>query len=77
MGPRSWESFQGPLIKHQAQLLISFGGISFICMEDCAPFVFSGNWILVALYLCSRFHIFNRPVLEEYVFQVERGSHLL
>jgi hypothetical protein len=27
--------------------------------------------------LCSRFHIFNRHVLEEYVFQVEGGPHLL
>jgi hypothetical protein len=28
-------------------------------------------------YLCSKFHIFNRHVLEEYVSQVERGPHLL
>ncbi len=28
-------------------------------------------------YLCSRFHIFNRPMLEEYVFQVEETPHLL
>jgi hypothetical protein len=30
----------------------------------------------VALYLCFKFHIFNRPILEEYVFQIERGPHL-
>ncbi len=46
-------------------------------MEDCAPFAFLRNWALVAPYLCSRFHIFNRPVLEEYVSQVEGGPHLL
>jgi hypothetical protein len=46
-------------------------------MEDCAPSVFIGNWALVASYLCSRFHIFNRPILKEYVFQVEGNSHLL
>ncbi len=45
-------------------------------MEDCAPFVFLGSWVLVAPYLCSRFHIFNRPILEEYVSQVEGGPHL-
>jgi hypothetical protein len=27
--------------------------------------------------LCSKFHIFDGPVLEEYVFQVEGGPHLL
>jgi hypothetical protein len=31
----------------------------------------------VAPYLCSRFLIFDRFVLEEYVSQVEGGSHLL
>jgi hypothetical protein len=46
-------------------------------MEDCAPSVFIGNWALVASYLYSRFHIFNRPILKEYVFQVEGNSHLL
>jgi len=72
----SWESFQGPLSGCQVQLLISFGGISFLFMEDYAPSVFLGSWALVALYLCSRFCITDRPILEEYVFQVERGPHL-
>ncbi len=31
----------------------------------------------MALYLCFRFRIFDRPVLEEHVFQVEGGPHLL
>jgi hypothetical protein len=46
-------------------------------MEDCAPSTFLGSWPLVASYLCSRFCIFNRHVLEEYVSQVEGGPHLL
>jgi len=46
-------------------------------MEDCAPSIFLGNWALMVLYLCFKFHIFNRPILEEYVSQVERGPHLL
>jgi hypothetical protein len=28
-------------------------------------------------YLYSRFHIFDRPILEEYVFHVKGGPHLL
>ncbi len=43
-------------------------------MEDCAPFAFLGNWALVVLYLCFRFHIFNKLILEEYVFHV-KGAH--
>jgi len=44
-------------------------------MEDYTPFVFLGNWALVALYLMFRFRIFNRPILEDYIFQVVGGSH--
>jgi hypothetical protein len=46
-------------------------------MEGCAPFSFLRNWVLVIPYLCSRFNIFDRPVSEEYVSQVEGGPHLL
>jgi hypothetical protein len=46
-------------------------------MEDYAPSIFLRNWALVASYLCSRFCIFDRPILEEYVSQVEGGGHLL
>jgi hypothetical protein len=35
---------------------------------------FLRSWALVAPYLCSRFLIFNRPILEDYVSQVE-GAH--
>jgi hypothetical protein len=46
-------------------------------MEDCAPFIFLGSWVVVALYLCSKFRIFDRLVLGEYVSHVEGGPHLL
>jgi hypothetical protein len=61
----------------QVRLLISFGGTCLLSMEDCAASTFLRSWVLVASYLCSRFHIFDRPILEEYVSQVERGPHLL
>jgi hypothetical protein len=51
MGPRSWEFIQGSLMGHQAQLPISFGGISFLSMENYAPFAFLGSLVLVALYV--------------------------
>jgi hypothetical protein len=36
-------------------------------MEDCAPSAFLGSLTLLAPYLCSKFRIFDRFVLEEYV----------
>jgi hypothetical protein len=45
-------------------------------MEDYAPSTFLGSWVLAVPYLCFRFCIFYRPILEEYVSQVEEGPHL-
>jgi len=53
-GSRIVESFQGLLVRCQAQLSISFGGIGFLFMEDYAPSIFLGSSILATLYLCSR-----------------------
>jgi len=44
-------------------------------MEDYAPSIFLRNWVLMVSYLCFRFHIFDRPVLE-YVSSIEGGPHL-
>jgi hypothetical protein len=67
-GSKAWESNQGPLTRRQARLPISYGGIGLLFKEFCAPFTFLGSCFLVAPYLCSRFFIFNKPVLEEYVY---------
>jgi hypothetical protein len=45
-------------------------------MHDCAPSVFLRSQALVTLYLCSRFHIFDIVLLEEYVFRL-KGAHTL
>jgi len=46
----------------------NYGGLCPIC--------FFRELGLVASYLCSKFSIFDRSILEEYVFQVEKGPHL-
>jgi hypothetical protein len=46
-------------------------------MEDCSPSAFLRSWVLVTPYLCFRFCIFDKPILEYYVFQVEGSPHLL
>jgi len=76
MGHGSWESIQSHLVGHQVQLLISFGGISLLSMEDCALSVFLESWTLVVSYFRYRFRIFDRPLLKEYVFQIEGSPHL-
>ncbi len=60
-------SWPGPLVMHYARLPISFSGIGLLSMEDCDPFAFLRNWVLMVSYLCSRFRIFDRPILEDYV----------
>jgi hypothetical protein len=55
-------------MKPQVRLSISFGGINLLFIKDCASSTFLGNWALVVLYFCFRFHIFYKPVLEKYVF---------
>jgi len=45
-------------------------------MEDCALFAFLKSWVLMASYLCSRFRIFDKLVLEKYISQVEGGPTL-
>ncbi len=74
--------FLGPFNEVLSLTTIILSGISFLSMDDCAPSIFLRNWVLVVMYLCFRFHIFNRPILEEYVFQIEEGkrgggAHLL
>ncbi len=77
MGLGLWESFHNPITRRQTRLPISFGGMNLLSMEDYAPATFLGSLVLVAPCLCFKFHIFDRPILEEYVFQVEGGPHLL
>jgi hypothetical protein len=45
-------------------------------MEDYAPSIFLGSWALVVLYLCFRFHIFNKLNLKSMSFKLRGGPHL-
>jgi hypothetical protein len=66
MGLASWESIQGPLVGCEAQLPISFGGKGLFIYGGLCPIYFYRELGLVVSYLCSRFRIFNKFVLEEY-----------
>jgi hypothetical protein len=72
-GSRIAGVFSGPLSEVSCLIIDIFWWYK-VSMEDYAPFVFLGYWVLVALYLCVRFHILDRPTLKEYVFQVGGGG---
>jgi len=76
-GSRVMRIYSRPLGKVLGLITNLLWCISFIYMEDYVPIIFLRSWVLVALYLCSKFCIFNRPVLKEYVSQVERSPYLL
>jgi hypothetical protein len=58
-----WESIKSLLAGRHAQLPIFFGGIGLLFMEDCASsIVLLRSWVLVALYLCFKFCIFDKLV---------------
>jgi len=42
-------------------------------MEDYAPSAFIGSWVLVVPYLCYRFCIFDRPILEECFLRLKKA----
>jgi hypothetical protein len=58
-------------MRQQAQLSIFFGGIDLLSMKNCAQSDDLGNWALVAPYLCVRFFIFDKPILEEFFFRLK------
>jgi hypothetical protein len=43
-------------------------------MEDYAPSTFLKSWVLVALYLCFRFHIFDNLFWMNMFFKL-KGAH--
>ncbi len=75
-GSRIMGIFSGSLNEASGSIIDILWWYRAFFMEDCAPSTFIGNWALVAPYLCVRFHIFDRPILEEYVLQIEGGPHM-
>jgi hypothetical protein len=57
LGPRSFDSFEGPLAHKQASLLITLGGIGFILTTTITPIVYLGSWALVVSIIVPRFMV--------------------
>jgi hypothetical protein len=59
LGPRSFDSPEGPLAHKQASLPITFGGIEVISTSTIAPTIYLGSWaffisiIVVGLWLIN------------------------
>jgi hypothetical protein len=66
--------YYGSLMGHQAQLLVSFGGIGFLFMDNYTPSTFLGSLVLVALYLCCKFLIFNESFWKSMFLRLKEAT---
>jgi hypothetical protein len=62
-------------VRHEAWQPIFFGDIGLLFMKVFASIVFLRRWALMALYLCFKFLIFDKLILEEDFFKL-KGPHL-
>jgi hypothetical protein len=65
LGPRSFNSLEGPLVRKQASLPITFGGIRVISTSIIAPTTYLGSWALVTSIIVASFMVDQRPFLFE------------
>ncbi len=61
LGPRSFDSLEGPLVHKETSLLITFNGVRLISTSTIAPTSYLGSWTLVALVIATRFMVDQRP----------------
>jgi hypothetical protein len=60
--------FSGPLNKASSSTTDILWWYMFFLYRGLCPICFLGSWVMVVPYLCSRFHIFDKPVLDKYVY---------
>jgi hypothetical protein len=57
LGPRSFDSFEGPLAHKQASFPITLDGIGFILTTTITPTTYLGSWALVVSIIAPRFMV--------------------
>ncbi len=72
LGPRSFDSLEGPLACKKICLPIIFGNIELILTITIALITYLGNWALVALIIVFRFMIDQHPFLLEMLTQSQQ-----
>jgi hypothetical protein len=65
LGPRSFDSHEGPLTHKQTSFLITFGGFGLISTSTITPTTYLRNWAFVALIIATRFMVDQHPFLLE------------
>ncbi len=57
---RPFDSLEGPLVRKQVSLPITFSGIEFILTSTITPTTYLGNWALITLVIAIRFMVDQR-----------------
>ncbi len=65
LGPRTFDSFKGPLAHKQASLSITFGGVWPISTSTITPTNYLGSWAFVASIIAIRFMVDQCPFIIE------------
>jgi hypothetical protein len=74
LGPRSFDSLEGPLICEQASLPITFGGVGLLSTSTITLIVYLGSWALVASIIIVRFIVDQHPFLFKALAQIGNNT---
>ncbi len=70
LGPRSFDSLEGPLASKKTSLPTTFGNIELILIVTIALIAYLGNWAFVVLVIVSRF------VVDQHFFLFEASTEV-
>ncbi len=65
LGPKSFDSLEGPVANKQTFLPITFGGIRLIPIATIAPTTYLRNWAFIISIIVAKFMVDQRPFLLE------------
>jgi hypothetical protein len=76
LGLRSFDGPERPLVRKQASLPITFGGVGFIPTSTIAPIAYLKSWALVVLIIDVRFMVDQCLFLLEALTRVDNNTFL-
>jgi hypothetical protein len=74
LGLGSFDNPEGPLVRRQASIPITFGGVEFLKAFNIAPIAYLGSCSLVISVIAARFMVDHRPFLLETLAQVDNNT---
>jgi hypothetical protein len=74
LGPRSFDSPWGPLVRKQASFPITFGGIGFVSTSTITRTIYLRSWAFVIAIIVDRFMLNQHPFLLEALAWVDNDT---